>query len=102
MDLCLEGRHPVLPYAAHSNGQGLPATFLPLRLRPSAPPPSEAPPPSFSPRDLPVLVSEHRLGGVGTLCEPRFLSEGICRASRKHQSHRSKEPTALLLSGGSE
>src|SRR3990172_6650042 len=48
MGLCLEGRHPVLPCAAHSNGQGLPSTSLPLRLRSPASPPSEPPPPSFS------------------------------------------------------
>src|SRR5574341_1232544 len=48
MDLCLEGRHPVLPCAAHSNGRGLPSTFLPLRLRSSASPPTEPPLPSFS------------------------------------------------------
>jgi len=69
MDLCLEGHRPVLPDAAHSNGQGLPSTFLPLRLRSSASPPRSHHRP-LSPRDLPVLACEHRLGSVGTLCKP--------------------------------
>src|SRR3990167_8110004 len=47
--------------------------------------PSERRPDLFHLRDLPVLVSEHRLGGVGPLSELDFMSEGGCRASRKHR-----------------
>ena len=37
-------------------------------------------------RDLPVLVSEHRLGGVGTLCEPSDLRAGGVSQARCNSS----------------
>src|SRR3990167_5317367 len=39
-----------------------------------------------SSRDLPVLVSDHRLGGVGTLCEPSDLRAGGVSQSRCNSS----------------
>src|SRR3990172_518765 len=100
MGLCLEGRRPVLPYAAHSNGQSLPATILLLRLRSPALPPRSYHLPLI-PGASPSLERKIDSESLELSAKPRTLRvRGFAERAESTESERSKEPTGPLLWGG--